>query len=117
MRKARVNVLLEMSDHDGYCSDNECEYWSKEKEIVIEVPDEYEDEPLGFIEEIDQEKWNKILPYPEEEYETNYPEAHRYALSGYCDNDPESEEKGLGKHDYRYTIHSVEIFDDAASQE
>lgn len=117
MRMVRVTALLEMSEHDGYCSGNECEYTSKETVIVIDVPHEYNDAPLGFIEEIDQEEWNKIIPYPDEEYETNYPEADRYALSGYCDNDPESEERGLGKHDYRYTIHSIEIFDDMPSQE
>ncbi len=117
MRKVRVKALLEMSDHDGCCSDNDCKYWSKEKVIVIEVPDEYEDEPLGFIEEIDQKKWNKFLPFPAEEYKTNYPESDRYILTGYCDNDPEAEERGLGTHDFCYTIYSIEIFDDMALQE
>lgn len=108
MRKVRVKALLEMSEHDGYCSGNECEYTSKEKVIVIPVPQRYQDAPLGLLTEIDQEVWNQILPGPVKEERS-------YHQSGWCSNDPEADKRRLFNHDYRYTVYSVEIFDDAAS--
>lgn len=97
MKKIKIQVFLETSDHDGYCTDNECEYFSKTETHYLDVPKEFEDYPLGQIDS-DTYDWKSLLPNPNVE-----------GNSGYCSLCKECEEVGLDIHDYRYTIQTVEI--------
>ncbi len=100
--KVKIISKLETSDHDGYCSGEECEYECKHVETIVPVPNMYKSYPKGKINDLDKFDWIKLLPEPDLNTSGSY----------YCDNSDECETKGLGSHDYRYTILSVEIFDE-----
>ncbi len=91
--KVKITAKLEISDHDGWCSDGECEYSYSTKKYTIHFPDyKY----LG-----DQTNWCLYLPQPE---------LNMWG-SGYCDVSNESVKHDLSKHEYRYTIIKVDIID------
>lgn len=101
--KVKIISKLETSDHDGYCSGEECEYECKHVTHIIDVPEEYKSHPKGIIDIEDNDyDWTQLLPEPELNTHESY----------YCDNSEESEQCGLGKHEYRYTILRVEIIAD-----
>jgi hypothetical protein len=89
--RIRISAKLETSDHDGYCSGGECEYECKE------VVHEY-DLQNGDVTDIDLADYAKFLPFP----------IIDTGGSGYCGVSSRCSRAGLAKHDYRYTIHSVE---------
>lgn len=96
--KAKITAILETSDHDGYCSGDECEYKVEEVVKIINIPTEYKNHPIGFVKKIDETFWNKFLPQPD--------------LSGgsmYCELSKNCKEIGLDIHDYRYSILEIEI--------
>jgi hypothetical protein len=101
MLKAKITAKLETSDHDGYCSDEDCEYEVKTVSYIVDLPDQYNSYPEGKIKNINQfdNKWINLLPEPE---------LNGYG-SMYCCVSDECEAHGLYKHDYKYTILSVEI--------
>lgn len=102
MMKVKITSKLETSDHDGYCSGEECEYECKIITHIIDIPKKYKLYPKGTINlDEDDFDWVNLLPEPELNTDESY----------YCDNSYESENHGLEKHDYRYTIQSVEIID------
>ncbi len=121
IRKARVKALLEMSEHDGYCSGEECDYTTMEKEFIIPVPEEYRNTPPGSLVEIDQDIWSVALPFPAEEYKEYRSDIRwhyqGYYQSHYCRIHPTAEARGLAKHDYRYKVLSVEIWEEEFTQE
>jgi hypothetical protein len=100
---ARITAKLEMNNHDGYCSGDECKYTKKIVKANIVVPDEFKDFPVGRCDirkrgcgKIEY-KWANHLPLPDVNYSgSEYCECHK----------PEG---GVGKHEYRYTIKKVEI--------
>ena len=100
--KAKITAHLETSDHDGYCSGNECEYECKIIEKIINAPDQYKNFKLGKIDNIEEYDWYKFLDEPGLNYYESY----------YCDLSWECNESGLDKHDFRYTIISVELGDE-----
>lgn len=100
--KAKITARLETSDHDGYCSDAECEYECKIIEQIVDIPDQYKNSKPGKIDNLKEYNWYKFLQEPRLNYYESY----------YCNLSPESEENGLGIHDYRYTIISVELGDE-----
>jgi hypothetical protein len=100
---ARITAKLEMNNHDGYCSGDECKYTKKIVKANIIVPDEFKDFPVGRCDkrkrrcEKVEYKWANHLPLPDV----------NYCGSGYCGwHQPEG---GVGQHEYRYTIKKVEI--------
>ena len=100
---ARITAKLEMNNHDGYCSGDECQYTKKIVKANIVVPDEFKDFPVGRCDkrkrrcEKIEYKWANHLPLPDVNYSgSEYCECHK----------PEG---GVGKHEYRYTIKKVEI--------
>ena len=94
---ARITAQLETNNHDGYCSDEDCKYTRKTVNANIVVPDEYKDSPVGKIMDTRVYKWANHLPLPD----------INYSGSGYCRfNKPK---RGVGQHEYRYTIKKVEI--------
>jgi hypothetical protein len=98
MNKAIIRARLETSTHGGHCSGNECEYESEIINHMVDVPEEYMDHPLGYIENIEEYFWEDLLP------------THDFSGgSGYCCTGPGVTEHGLGTHDYRYTVISVNI--------
>ncbi len=101
-RKLKITALLETSDHDGYCSDGECEYNSKESTYIVDVPELLKkDIPIGVLDEETRHSyyWQSLLPEPI----LNNSGSHYCKISNKCIN------AKLGLHDYRYTIRSVEI--------
>lgn len=108
MKKISIKALLETSDHDGYCSGDECEYKSKIIIKLCDIPVEYENHPLGMINQenfSDDEwsnYWSKYLPCPDLNTSESY----------YCDLSSKCSSIGLGRHDHKYTILQVKIVDE-----
>jgi hypothetical protein len=96
--KIKIFATLETSDHDGYCSGNECEYKCEEVEHIIDLSGQ-----LHMLNNIDECKddFDKYLPCPE-----------LGDGSGYCFLDEKCVNSGLGKHDYKYTIRKIEVVDE-----
>jgi len=95
--KAKITAIFATSDHDGYCSGNECEYKTERMQFVIDVPEGMKNK----INEEDYNDWKKYLP------------THNLSEGGsnYCDLSNECVEKGLDRHEYEYTIISIEVID------
>ncbi len=109
IRKARVRAVLETSDHDGYCSGEECLYEAEEKEFIVDIPDKFVDHSDGFftedeIEKIDSKDWLPVLP------PILLGELRDIDQSHYCELSKKCKQHNLKVHDYRYTILSVQIF-------
>lgn len=94
---ARITAQLETNNHDGYCSDEDCEYTRKIVKATIVVPEQYRTHPVGKIANTSEYKWANHLQIPEVNVQG----------SGYCKF--VKPEGGLGQHEYRYTIKKVEI--------
>jgi hypothetical protein len=99
--KAKIISKLETSDHDGYCSGEDCQYECKQIETVVELPNMYKLHPKGKLSNLDEFNWVMLLPEPELNKTGSY----------YCNLSNECETNGLDLHDYKYTILSVEIID------
>ena len=71
---ARITAKLEMNNHDGYCSGDECKYTKKIVKANIVVPDEFKDFPVGRCDkrkrrcEKVEYKWANHLPLPDVNY-------------------------------------------------
>jgi len=89
--KVMIIVKLEIADHDGYCSGNECIYEKKELRYMRNIPDENINKPT------DGHYWIKLLPEP----------TINYYGSGYCDITKECTEHGLNHHEYKYTVRKI----------
>jgi hypothetical protein len=100
--KVKIVSKLEISDHDGYCSGEDCEYTVKVVENIADLPIEYKSHSKGKLNNLNEFDWKKLLPEPYINEDGSY----------YCDVDEECKAHGLGQHDYRYTILSVEIIDE-----
>jgi hypothetical protein len=86
--KFKVTAKLEISDHSGYCSGEECEYNSSINTYTVNVPEDEYNENYDFI---------KLLPIP---FINDYG-------SYYCTTSNECIENDLGIHQYRYTVIKV----------
>lgn len=102
--RATYYYLLEKSDHDGYCSGEECNY--SEEVITYPYPSLISSlyhptiKSSGLLTNIDANEWLGYLP--NEKINTDQ-------TSYYCNNSELSILKGLGIHDYRQTIILIEI--------
>ncbi len=97
----KITAILEINDHDGWCSGEECEYTRKTVKTVIPVPEKYKNQPLGeiVVEKGNATEWTKYLKLPNINLHG----------SGYCRcHIPKG---GVGKHQYRYTIKNVVIIE------
>lgn len=96
--RIRIKYLLQISDHDGYCSGNECDYeeFVYKKEIAI-LPEDFED---------DENKIFKDLTYYEKFLE--HPQLNN-CCSYYCEASKEASDHNLDIHDYRITILSIKM--------
>ncbi len=98
-----LSCKIEVSDHDGYCSDCDCEYDFYLSHIsgdLKDLPKKYEKYSIGYI----------IKEKEELEEIANFLKAERHLApslhldgSGYCNTSKESKENGLFQHDYRIT--------------
>ncbi len=89
--KVKIKAKLEISDHDGYCSGNECEYSYSIKEYIVDIEDI----------SVNLNNLIKYLPIPEINNHGSY----------YCDSNKESDDNNLDKHSYNYTILEVVIIE------
>jgi hypothetical protein len=106
--KAKITAKLETSDHDGYCSGNECEYESFIVEKKVNIPQEYKNHEVGKIININEYEWENFL---------DPPVLNDYG-SHYCELSCKCEECGVERHDYKFTIITVEIiYDDVYNLE
>lgn len=98
---AEIRYSLEISDHDGYCSDAECEYTCQNLTEIVPIHKLPKDlqELNGRIRNFDfpNFNWYAILPEPN----------INYSGSNYCENYTEDAE--IDRHSYRITILSVTI--------
>lgn len=99
--KAKITARLETSDHDGYCSGEECEYECKIIERIVNAPEQYKNSKPGKIDDLSEYDWENFLEPPE-----------LNKGSYYCSLSPKCKENKLGVHDYKYTIISVELGDE-----
>ena len=99
--KAKITAKLEISDHDGYCTDNECDYECSTVIKIIDVPQEYKNNKQGKICDVNDYDWIQFLDIPE----------LNYSGSRACEVSSECQENGLGNHEYKYTIISVELYE------
>lgn len=120
MLKLEITANLETSDHDGYCSGEECQYEKREiekikyvnldedRELKNFLENKYKDllknfflfEEILEIKDINNNIWEKYL-------NDERPGSHRG--SGYCRITKEFCEAGLGHHDYNFQILKVKI--------
>jgi hypothetical protein len=91
--KIVITAQLETSNHDGYCSGEECEYETKMVNEIIDLPERHKDIPLHGI--------------PHSDLISLLPEPH---VQNYIILSPEVRDHCLDVHDYRYTIIAVNYF-------
>lgn len=89
MKNILVTAKLIISDHDGYCSGNECEISVKTNEYTLKIPDNISNDDFENIE--------KYLPV----------QKINDSGSFYCKNASNFKLHDIEKHDYRYEIISV----------
>lgn len=94
--KGKITAILATSDHDGYCSGETCFYETERMEFVIEVPQ-------GMENKISEEHYN--------EWQYYLPEQKTGGGSHYCGLADECQANGLDRHEYKYTIISIEVVD------
>jgi len=87
-----ITARLYISDHDGYCSGNECEGIVKEVQHVVNL-----NEDIYKINKENMEYWKRHLPEPKLNTSGSY----------FCNKSVMCQKYGLDKHDYRYEVVSV----------
>ena len=97
----KIKYIVEISDHDGYCSGGECEFQVKRRTKIVTCP---------FMP--DYEVGSKI-PLWEYDFATLLPPWAKLNVFGsnYCKTSEESKEHNLHGHDYRYVVYSVRRVD------
>jgi hypothetical protein len=98
--KLLLTFVEDKSDHDGYCSGNECELISKTYTRIINLPHE--------------EITNNLDYYRKYADDVEMYRSLGYYKSGYCKLSDEAVEVGLDRHDYLVKVARVEIIDEDA---
>lgn len=109
MQKLNLQILRQINDHDGYCSDAENEYTEETLIYYVDIPEEYRLLPVGTNITnmlIDKELFH-IAPAISREL---YPTVYKDCGFGYC-GVGEGAKYDLGVHDFRLTIISATIVD------
>ncbi len=86
-----ILAKLEISDHDGYCSGNECVYKSKNKKYIRTIPEDKVNKPIN------DPYWIELLQCSN----INNTGSYNCKLSRQCI------ERNLGFHEYKYTIRKL----------
>jgi hypothetical protein len=97
-RLAMITAQLEVSECDGFCtSSHGCKFTKKIFKANIVIPVEYDNYPIGKIQDVDKYKWANHLPVPVPEFESG-----DYIFLS---------DRLLRKYDraYKYTIKKVKI--------
>lgn len=105
LRRVRLTLLIETSDHDGYCSGDECEYTQTKVRVLVPVPDEFQDSAVGTQLECWLDYWDSYR----EDYQTQTPVNAGY--SHYCLNSKESVAHDLERHECRVRVGEAVIVD------
>ena len=92
-----INYKLETSDHDGYCSGDECVYSCNHHSLQLDInKDDIVRDDNGDITNL-------------QSYERFIPKPVVHGESQYCGLSDESFQHGLDIHEYRITVTSVTI--------
>ncbi len=81
----KIKAKLEISNHDGWCSDNECDYSCFINKYIIKVPND-----IKYYNNFD---FTTLLPIPDINYG-----------SYYCELNKNCKNNNLERHEYKYTI-------------
>jgi hypothetical protein len=111
----RWTILIETSDHDGWCSGNECEYSCCEE--WVDIPLERKCHGHGELFPELQKMRKHLLefcedpecPNPYPDHLSHLPPPINTYGSYYCDNSRESEENDLSTHEYRLSLLEADI--------
>jgi hypothetical protein len=93
-----ITAKVETSTHDGYCTDEECEYNVVINKYKVNIPDQFKNYEKGQLINLNDFNWEKLLPIPDIDGD-----------SYYCRNSPESDKNNVDKHSYKFTIIKVEV--------
>ena len=99
MAQVRVTFLIESSEHDGYCSGNECEYLATTVIKTFDVPTELQTTTVQK-EDFDNFDWEML--FVDDDIEIND------GNSCFCELSDECVEHHLDKHERKYTVVCVE---------
>jgi hypothetical protein len=97
----KLRLEIEVSNHDGYCSGNECEYSVITKNITVRVPSSY-DMSVWDDKVYDPPCWGRDEDIVGSRIENSIPNTD--GGSGYCVNSVEAERHGIDKHDTRVHV-------------
>jgi hypothetical protein len=107
----KIKYLLQTSDHDGYCTDEEAEYAESREHVEVEVPEK--DLKSATVNALSKElqELTKFIPKPKSVKNLDSIESRVRGSKGdpdcYCDIDTESLSHGLVQHSYRLTVLEV----------
>jgi len=89
--RIEITAQLFISDHDGYCSDNECELSVRDIKHVIDL------DKIESIQDKNDEYWIRFLPEPKINTSGSY----------FCSNSIQCTRSGLDIHDFTYKNTSI----------
>ena len=117
MFKIKIKYSLEISDHDGYCSGQECEYQLqkiKKTFYVSEGQNNYEKIEKYFS--LEPEGTLKVLFENEKHYFLKNEDFYNYlekpcigGQSYYCTLSEECQKAGIGHHEYKFSDVKITI--------
>ena len=71
----KIEYRLEQTDNDGYCTNDECEHYVSQKQVVfpldaidIDLYHKYKNHSAGVLKDYEEKEWIEILPEPERYY-------------------------------------------------
>ena len=104
--RVTFKYLVEIVDHDGYCSGEDCEYESKIETVTVSIPAGEDAENIEKLSKSELVKYLPLIPTTiwkggrQVDLE-NMPSARQ---SGYCRLQGQAKKSGIARHDYRITI-------------
>jgi hypothetical protein len=93
METVVLKYTLEVSDHDGYCSGEECDYVCEKKTVRVEIPRE-EAARIETMSRAELARYTGLVPQPKLNESGSY----------YCRPNKQGKQAGLDRHDFKVTI-------------
>lgn len=93
----QLTATLETSFHDGYCTDNECEYSCEKGQELVTIDD------IDVFASIFQNGPSALEQF------LRTPHLYCGKNSFYCKNSQESIQHGVEQHEYKYTINAIHV--------
>jgi hypothetical protein len=95
-------VYFELSDHDGYCSGDQCDYVAYTKTVIVPIPYFYDQLVIDGdkVKNCNDYDWSIYL---HDKYKMNANGSY------FCHLSPEAEDHGLTRHDCRMTVLSATV--------